>query len=44
MLDFVHKHKLHPVIAEMIPLEQLDEAMNKLETEDRFGKIVLRIL
>ena len=42
MLDFVHKHKLRPVIAETFPLEKAEEALRGLETDDRFGKIVLR--
>ena len=42
MLDFVFKHKLRPVIAEVFPLEKVEEALRSLEMENRFGKIVLR--
>jgi D-arabinose 1-dehydrogenase-like Zn-dependent alcohol dehydrogenase len=44
MLDFVHKHKLRPVIAEVFPLDKAEDALLSLETENRFGKIVLRNL
>jgi len=42
MLDFVHKLKLRPVISETFPLEKAEEALQSLEADDRFGKIVLR--
>lgn len=43
MLQFVEKHKIHPVIDTTYPLEQAQEACNRLLHSEQFGKIGLRI-
>jgi zinc-binding alcohol dehydrogenase/oxidoreductase len=43
MLDFVESRNLKPVIDKIFPLEQIDEAMKRMEQGDQFGKIVLQI-
>ena len=43
MLDFVESRKLKPVIDKVYPLEQAEEAMQRMEKGDQFGKIVLKI-
>jgi NADPH:quinone reductase-like Zn-dependent oxidoreductase len=43
MLDFVESRKLKPVIDKIFPLEKIQEAMNRMEQGDQFGKIVLQI-
>jgi zinc-binding alcohol dehydrogenase/oxidoreductase len=43
MLDFVHKFSLRPVIDSVHPLEQVNEAMKKMERGSQFGKVVLKI-
>jgi len=43
MLDFVHKHQLKPVIDSVFPLENINDAFNKMDEGKQFGKIVLTI-
>ena len=43
MLDFLESRNIKPVIDKIFPLEQIDEAMNRMEQGDQFGKIVLQI-
>lgn len=43
MLDYVEKHKLKPVIDSTFPLENIDEALKKMEQGSQFGKIILSI-
>ncbi|MFZ1809053.1 MAG: zinc-binding dehydrogenase [Cyclobacteriaceae bacterium] len=43
MLDFVHKHQLKPVIDSVFPLENVNDAFNKMDEGKQFGKIVLTI-
>ena len=43
MLDFLESRNLKPVIDKIFPLEQIDEAMKRMEQGDQFGKIVLQI-
>jgi zinc-binding alcohol dehydrogenase/oxidoreductase len=43
MLDFVESRKLKPVIDKIFPLEQIEEAMKRMEQGDQFGKIILKI-
>ena len=43
MLDFVHKHKITPVIDKVFPLAEVNEAFNRMEEGGQFGKIVLQI-
>jgi zinc-binding alcohol dehydrogenase/oxidoreductase len=43
MLRFVEQHSLRPVIDGIFPLEQAQEAMQRMNNAEQFGKIVLRI-
>lgn len=43
MLDFLESRKLKPVIDEIFPLAKIQEAMNRMEQGDQFGKIILQI-
>lgn len=43
MLDFIHKHKITPVIDKIFPLEDVNEAFKRMEEGTQFGKIVLQI-
>lgn len=43
MLDFIHKHQLKPVIDSVFPLENINDAFNKMNEGKQFGKIVLTI-
>jgi len=43
MLDFLESRNIKPVIDKIFPLEQIDEAMTRMEQGDQFGKIVLQI-
>ncbi len=43
MLDFVESRGLKPVIDKVYRLEQIQEAMRRMENREQFGKIVLQI-
>ncbi len=43
MLDFIHKHKIKPVVDQVFPFEKVNEAFKKMEEGRQFGKIVLSI-
>jgi NADPH:quinone reductase-like Zn-dependent oxidoreductase len=43
MLAFVNEHKLRPVIDEVFPLENVNEALDRMQSSSQFGKIVLHI-
>jgi zinc-binding alcohol dehydrogenase/oxidoreductase len=43
MLDFVHKHKIKPVIDKVFEFHEINEAFGRMKNGDQFGKIVLRI-
>ncbi len=43
MLDFVHKHKIKPVIDKIFTLGEVNEAFRHMEEGRQFGKIVLKI-
>lgn len=43
MLDFMEKNNLRPVIDSDFRLEEVNEAMKKMESGEQFGKIVLNI-
>jgi zinc-binding alcohol dehydrogenase/oxidoreductase len=43
MLDFIENRKIKPVIDHVFQLEQVQEAFEKMETANQFGKIVLQI-
>jgi D-arabinose 1-dehydrogenase-like Zn-dependent alcohol dehydrogenase len=43
MLDFVESRNLKPVIDKIYPLDQINEAMDRIKQGNQFGKIVLNI-
>ncbi|AKD57982.1 quinone oxidoreductase family protein [Spirosoma radiotolerans] len=43
MLSFVDTHKIVPVVDEVLPLDEIEEAMKKMDSGKQFGKIVLKI-
>jgi zinc-binding alcohol dehydrogenase/oxidoreductase len=43
MLDFLESRNIKPIIDKIFPLEQIGEAMQRMEQGDQFGKIVLQI-
>jgi zinc-binding alcohol dehydrogenase/oxidoreductase len=43
MLDFVESRKLRPVIDQVYPLENIEDAIKRMEQGDQFGKIILQI-
>jgi NADPH:quinone reductase-like Zn-dependent oxidoreductase len=43
MIDFLESRKMKPVIDQIVPLEQVNEAFQRMERGDQFGKIVLKI-
>jgi zinc-binding alcohol dehydrogenase/oxidoreductase len=43
MLDFVESRKLKPIIDSSFPLENINEAIRRMEASNQFGKIVLQI-
>lgn len=43
MLEFVEGHKLRPVVDKIYPLEQIQDAIEHMESGRQFGKIVLSI-
>jgi zinc-binding alcohol dehydrogenase/oxidoreductase len=42
MVEFVNKHKIIPVIDEIFPLADAQQAVKKMENSSQFGKLVLR--
>ncbi len=44
MLDFVHKHRITPVIDKIFPLAEVNDAFARLKEGEHFGKIVLKII
>lgn len=42
MIDLVNQHKIVPVIDEIFPLSQAQNAVSKMENSSQFGKIVLK--
>lgn len=43
MLDFVESRNMKPVIDKVFPLEEITQALNRMEQGDQFGKIILKI-
>jgi zinc-binding alcohol dehydrogenase/oxidoreductase len=43
MLDFLESRNLKPVIDQVYPLEQIDQAFQRMKNANQFGKIVLKI-
>lgn len=43
MVKFVAEHKIKPVVDSVYPLEQAQQAIEKMERGEQFGKIVLKV-
>jgi len=43
MLKLFSDRKIHPVIDAVYPLEQINDAFNRMDASDQFGKIVIQI-
>lgn len=43
MIDFLESRNLKPIIDKVYPFDQINEAMQRMEQGDQFGKIVLNI-
>jgi NADPH:quinone reductase-like Zn-dependent oxidoreductase len=43
MNTFIERHRLHPVIDRVVPLEQYADALKQMESGNFVGKIVLRL-
>jgi len=43
MLDFVHQHKISPVIDKKYPLDDADKAFQRMDAGEQFGKIILKM-
>lgn len=43
MLDFIHKHRLTPVIDQSFALEKVNEAFTRMDDGGHFGKILLKV-
>jgi zinc-binding alcohol dehydrogenase/oxidoreductase len=43
MIHFVEQHQLVPVLDEVVELDNIENALRKMDTGKQFGKIVLRI-
>lgn len=42
MVEFVSEHKIRPVIDEVFPISQIEEAFQKMKDGKQFGKLVLK--
>jgi len=43
MLSFVNRHTIVPVLDEVFPMNDIEEAMKKMDSGRQFGKIVLKV-
>jgi len=43
MLGFVARHRLVPVVSNVVPLAQVGEAFDLMERGEQFGKIVITL-
>ena len=43
MLDFITQHQIHPTVDEVIPLEEGNQALERMHVSNQFGKLVLKI-
>lgn len=43
MLEFIDRHKIHPVIDSIYPLEEANDAFLRMAEGKQFGKIILKI-
>lgn len=44
MIDFIESRNLKPVIDQVLPFENINDAINRMERSEQFGKIVLKII
>lgn len=44
MIDFIESRNLKPVIDQVLPFENITDALNRMERSEQFGKIVLKII
>ena len=44
MIDFIESRKLKPVIDQVMPFSNINDAIKRMEGSEQFGKIVLKIL
>ncbi len=42
MLEFVHRHEVHPIIDSLYSLDEAEQAFNRMKAAEQFGKIVVR--
>jgi len=42
-LEFIEKHKIKPVIDEVLPIKKAQEGLLKMSSSSQFGKIILKI-
>jgi zinc-binding alcohol dehydrogenase/oxidoreductase len=43
MIDFIESRNLKPVIDQVMPFQNFDDALKRMESSEQFGKIVLKI-
>ena len=43
MLEFLKNHKIHPILDSIYPVEEANEAFQRMAEGKQFGKIVLKI-
>jgi zinc-binding alcohol dehydrogenase/oxidoreductase len=43
MVHFIEEKQIQPVIDEIVPLEEAEAALQRMESGTQFGKIVLKI-
>ena len=43
MIDFIESRKLKPVIDQVMPFQNFDEAFKRMESSEQFGKIILKM-
>ncbi|MBM6588866.1 alcohol dehydrogenase catalytic domain-containing protein [Brevibacterium sp. RIT 803] len=43
VVDTIATHQIHPVIDRVVPMEDVHDAHNAIETSNRMGKVVMRI-
>lgn len=44
MIDFIESRNLKPVIDQVLPFENITDALNRMERSEQFGKIVFKII
>ena len=43
MMDLVQKHQIHPVIDQVFPFSEIQEAFRRMSDGKQFGKIIMEI-